>query len=172
MLVTPPKALQSFLQQPNIDGSPAWELLESGERQKPMPTSEHSELQFNLVTLIRLANKGYKAGQELRCNIDGLSIVPDIAVIKTEQYPQRGHYQAAPDWIIEIRSPDQSIAELTSKVIYCLQHGSELGWLIDPQRSRIMVWEHDDFDILTGDSVPRSLSILELSVQQILALQD
>jgi Uma2 family endonuclease len=172
MIATPPQTLQRFLQQPKIDGSPAWELLESGEQQKPMPTSEHSELQFNLVTLIRLANKGYKAGQELRCNIDGLSVVPDIAVIKTEHYPKRGHYQAAPDWIIEIRSPDQSIADLTSKIIYCLRHGSKLGWLIDPQRERITVWEQDVFDILTGDAVPRSLSILELPVQQMLALQD
>ena len=34
-------ALDAFLQQPNIEASPAWEFLQGKAQQKPMPTLFH-----------------------------------------------------------------------------------------------------------------------------------
>lgn len=44
--------LIEFLSQPNIEASPAWELINGEARQKPMPTLFHSRLQRNLVNYI------------------------------------------------------------------------------------------------------------------------
>ena len=41
-------------------------------------------------------------------------------------------FNLAPDWTIEILSPSQSYSRVTRNVIYCLNHGSEMGWIIDP----------------------------------------
>ncbi|MGB6298369.1 MAG: hypothetical protein WBF90_19585 [Rivularia sp. (in: cyanobacteria)] len=40
-------ALTEFLAQPNIEASPAWELIKGEALQKPMPTLFHSRLQRN-----------------------------------------------------------------------------------------------------------------------------
>ncbi len=37
-----------------------------------------------------------------------------------------------PDWTIEILSPEQNSNRVIGNILYCLQHGCRLGWLIDP----------------------------------------
>jgi Uma2 family endonuclease len=44
----------------------------------------------------------------------------------------------APDWLIEILSPDQSTTKLIAKIQACLAEGSELGWLIDADERLVM----------------------------------
>jgi hypothetical protein len=115
--------LKAFLQQPNIEASPAWEFIDgrfpwkaSPSQQKPMPTLFHSRLQRNLVNAINQQTDAYEAIQELRCIVPPLSPVPDIAVVALSRLPENdGPFQGAPDWLIEIRSPDQSTLELQKK---------------------------------------------------------
>lgn len=172
MISTPIKTietLEQFLQRPDIEGPPAWELLESGPQQKPMGTSEHSELQFNLVSLIRSSGT-HKAKQELRCNVGGLSPVPDILVDTLDRIPATGHFDGAPLWVIEIRSPDQSTVKLQAKILHFLRYGTELAWLVDVYRKRVTIWQGDDFDLLTGSDRVPALGILDVSVADILAM--
>lgn len=163
-------SLEQFLQLPNIEASPAWELLAEGSVQKNMPTIEHSRLQRNLVNLINAAPSSYEAIQELRCNVGNLSPVPDIVVVAEARLPEAGHLQAAPDWLIEIRSPDQSTVDLEAKILHCLKHGTVLAWLVDLQRNRVWVWQEGELDILTGAAPLPALGIVELTVQAVLAL--
>lgn len=72
--------LNNFLQQPNIETSPAWEFIYGQPQQKPMPTLFHSRLQRNLVNKINIQTQAYEAIQELRCIVTPLSPVPDITV--------------------------------------------------------------------------------------------
>ncbi|MFN7661008.1 MAG: Uma2 family endonuclease, partial [Dolichospermum sp.] len=58
--------LEAFLQQPNIESSPAWEFIQGKAQQKPMPTLFHSRLQRNLVNQINNRTQSYEAIQELR----------------------------------------------------------------------------------------------------------
>jgi Uma2 family endonuclease len=46
--------------------------------------------------------------------------------------------------LIEIRSSDQSTLDLQSKILHCLNHGTQLAWLIDLSRQQIWVWQGDD----------------------------
>ena len=76
--------LAEFLTQPNIESSPAWELIDGRAVQKPMPTLFHSRLQRNLVNYINDRTEQFEAVQELRCIVPPYSPVPDIVIINCE----------------------------------------------------------------------------------------
>jgi len=43
-----------------------------------------------------------------------------------ERLPEEdGPLDGAPDWLIEIRSPDQSTLDLQSKILHCLSNGTQ-----------------------------------------------
>jgi Uma2 family endonuclease len=165
--------LAEFLAQPNIEASPAWEFINGTARQKIMPTLYHSRLQRNLVNWINQNTDRYEAIQELRCIISPISPVPDIAVIAIDRIPQTdGAFEGAPDWVIEIRSPDQSILDLQNKILHCLTNGSQLAWLVDIQRSQIWVWQADELPIVYAgsDILPGLTGLPKINVVDIIAM--
>jgi Uma2 family endonuclease len=82
-----------------------------------MPQGKHSVIQTKLIIFINsllLESNIAIALSELRCTFGGRSIVPDIVVLKNENIPKDDDGEVAnvvataPDWTIEILSPDQS----------------------------------------------------------------
>lgn len=145
--------LEAFLKQPDIEASPAWEFIDGRSRQKPTPTLFHSRLQRNLVNAINQQTKQYEAIQELRCIVPPFSPVPDIAVIAIERVPETdGPFAGAPDWLIEIRSPDQSTVDLQKKILHFIDSGTQLAWLIDIQRQRIWVWQGQELPLIYAET--------------------
>lgn len=133
-------SLEDFLQLPNIEESPAWELLEQVATQKPMPTLSHSRLQKRLVALIDGLGSEYEAFPELRCVLSTSSVVPDVAVVRVDRLPQdNGAMQGPPDWAIEILSPDQRSLKVLAKLELCLREGATLAWLVDPEAQLVLV---------------------------------
>jgi Uma2 family endonuclease len=45
-----------------------------------------------------------------------------------------------PEFVIELRSPTDSLQALKEKMQEYLDNGAKLGWLIDPQRKRVLVY--------------------------------
>ena len=43
-----------------------------------------------------------------------------------------------PDWTIEILSPDQSQTKVVRNILHCLAHGTQTGWLIDPEEEEMV----------------------------------
>lgn len=171
--LSPIEVLEAFLNQPNIEASPAWELLEGGSQQKPMPTLFHSRLQRNLVNAINQQTDRYEAIQELRCVVPPLSPVPDIAVVAIDRLPEEdGPFQGAPDWLIEIRSPDQSTVELQKKILHFVSNGTQLAWLIDIQREQVWVWEKQDLPLIYAgsDRLPVLEGLSEFPVKSVMAM--
>ena len=165
--------LAEFLSQPNIEASPAWELINGGTIQKPMPTLFHSRLQRNLVNYINFHTQRFEAVQELRCIVPPFSPVPDISVVLRDRLPQEdGPLNGAPDWLIEILSPDQSTLNLQNKILHCLSNGTQLAWLIDITRQQIWVWQGDDLpSIYSGEDILPTLGELpELTVDAVMAM--
>jgi Uma2 family endonuclease len=164
-------ALPDFLKLPNIEESPAWELVNGQVNQKPMPTAYHSILQKRLTAAIDQTNSPYEAFPELRCILSSNSVVPDITVIHKNRIPTGNTPVAgAPDWIIEILSPDQSTTKLIDKIQICLQEGTQLGWLLDSTEQVIMVlWPDTRIALLRNrDSLPVIQNIpLDLTVEQV-----
>jgi Uma2 family endonuclease len=133
--------LEEFSQLPNLEESPAWELLDGQVLQKPMPTLHHSRLQKRLVTAIDNTNSPYEAFPELRCILSQNSVVSDIAIIYQTRIPTNNEpVQGAPNWLIEILSPDQSTTKLITKIQNCLAEGTQLGGLIDSQEAVILIF--------------------------------
>jgi Uma2 family endonuclease len=158
MVQTPSQAppqtitLASFLELPET--KPASEYAHGEITQKPMPQGEHSTLQgeflFFLKLLFRMTG-GAMAYPELRCTFGGRSIVPDIAVFLENRVPRTidgrvgNVFSIAPDWTIEILSPDQSTTDqsttkVTKNILHCLEHGAQMGWLIDPAEETVFVY--------------------------------
>ncbi|MGB2926684.1 MAG: Uma2 family endonuclease [Limnothrix sp.] len=165
-------SLRDFLAQPNIEGSPAWEFIEGIATQKPMPTLFHSRLQRNLVNAINQQTTEYEAIQELRCLVPPFSPVPDISVVKQERLDQDGALEGAPEWLIEIRSPNQSTLDLQNKILHCLGRETKLAWLIDIERERVWVWENEELPIIyAGDSLLPTLGDVQgLTVDRAIAM--
>ncbi|WP_204104036.1 MULTISPECIES: Uma2 family endonuclease [Spirulina sp. CCY15215] len=152
MLKIPTKllSLEEFLHIPET--KPANEYINGEIIQKPMPQGKHSILQRELSFALTLALKTEKIAQafpELRCTFGGRSIVPDVSVFRTERIPRDRDGQVAnlfhlhPDWTIEILSPQQSQSKVIRNILYCLDHGTEMGWLLDPAESLIFVYGID-----------------------------
>ncbi|HEY9700895.1 MAG TPA: Uma2 family endonuclease, partial [Allocoleopsis sp.] len=80
-------------------------------------------------------------------------------------------FNTYPDWIIEIFSPEESTNKVIKKILFCLNQGSQLGWLIDPEDESVMIFIPDKFpQILSNDEnlpVLESLKHWELSVNQL-----
>jgi len=139
--------LEEFLKLPET--KPASEYIEGEIIQKPMPKTKHSRLQGQFLRVINEVVEEPKiayAFPELRCTFGGRSIVPDIAVLLWEQieFDESGEplddVLIAPYWAIEILSPQQSSNRVTRKIIHCLQHNCQLGWLIDPDDRSILAF--------------------------------
>jgi Uma2 family endonuclease len=165
--------LAEFLSQSNIEASPAWELINGEVRQKPMPTLFHSRLQRNLVNYVNRHTEQFEAVQELRCIVPPYSPVPDISVIACDRLKDEdGPLQGAPNWLIEIRSPDQSTLDLQNKILHCLSNGTQLAWLIDITRQQIWVWLGDDLPLVLSaeDILPTLGELPELTVNAVMAM--
>ncbi len=142
-----PLTLEEFLTLPETE--PASEYDKGAIIQKPMPQGKHSRIQYRLCKAINDRTEPTQTAMafpELRCTFGGRSIVPDIAVFRWSRLPldEQGEiantFNAAPDWLIEILSPDQSQTQVTRKILHSLEHGCQLGWLIDPAEQTVFVY--------------------------------
>lgn len=139
--------LEDFLKLPET--KPASEYINGEIIPKPMPKGKHSRLQLRLCNSINDVAESQKiayAFPELRCSFGVRSIVPDIAVFYWARilFDADGEppndFLLCPDWTIEILSPEQSSNRVIGNILYCLQHGCRLGWLIDPHDRSILVF--------------------------------
>ena len=149
MVTTPSKTitLQEFLALPET--KPASEYIDGKIIQKPMPKGKHSTIQTELSAAVNVALKPQKTARafpELRCTFGRRSTVPDVTVFTWNRIPrvENGEiadmFTAAPDWTIEILSPAQSQTRVTKNILHCLDYGTQLGWLIDPQEQSVFVY--------------------------------
>ncbi|HAA31195.1 MAG TPA: hypothetical protein DCE56_30125 [Cyanobacteria bacterium UBA8553] len=171
-------SLAEFLELPETE--PASEYINGRIYQKPMPQTKHSMLQLELSSAINQVGKPKKlayAFPELRCTFGGRSLVPDIAVFLWQRVPldERGEPQNRieihPDWAIEILSPDQTDSRVTEKILFYLNNGTSLGWMIDPQDRMIISYQpQQQPEVKQGDDRLPVLSVLadwQLSVNEL-----
>jgi Uma2 family endonuclease len=141
-------SLTEFLQLPET--KPASEYIDAKIYQKPMPQGKHSRIQTRLSTEINQVSEPEQkalALTELRCTFGGRSLVPDISIFEwsrlvvDESGEIANKFEIYPDWIIEILSPDQFPNRVIDKIIFCINHGTKLGWFIDSNDKSVMVFQ-------------------------------
>ncbi|MBD2019160.1 Uma2 family endonuclease, partial [Leptolyngbya sp. FACHB-36] len=96
----------------------------------------------------------------------GRSIVPDVAVVAWSRIrinasgEPEDDFTDAPDWTIEILSPDQKATRVIDNILHCLRHGCKLGWMIDPDDYSVLVFMPQQEPVICrGD---RPLPVIQL----------
>lgn len=87
---------------------------------------------FDSSTLFQLPNKAKRS--------------PDAAWVKRgrwdalTQQQQDGYPPLCPDFVVELRSPSDSLEELQVKMREYMDNGARLGWLINPQARQVEIY--------------------------------
>jgi Uma2 family endonuclease len=179
MTITVSKSLtlKEFLKLPET--KPINEYINGKIIQKPMPKGRHSRLQGKLCAVINQVTEESKiayAFPELRCSFGQRSIVPDVVIFQWDHicFNKNGEieddFRLAPDWTIEILSPEQNPNKVIGNILYFLEFGSKLGWFIDPDDQSILIFLPDKLPILLREN-QRLLMLenilLELTANQV-----
>ncbi|WP_397329414.1 Uma2 family endonuclease [Nostoc sp. FACHB-190] len=137
-----------------------------------MPKGRYSRLQGKLCSAVNDITEQQKiayAFPELRCSFGDRSIVPDVAVfiwsriLLTVDGEVPDNFELAPDWTIEILSPEQKPNKVIGNILYCLKFGSRLGWFIDPDDLSILVFlPEQQPELFQGDDILPMLPEIEL----------
>ncbi|HEX2172390.1 MAG TPA: Uma2 family endonuclease [Dehalococcoidia bacterium] len=136
--------LAAFLQLPEQE--PALEYLEGEVRQKVSPKGQHSRLQTKWAEWVnRFAEPLEMAAAftELRTTFGGASAVPDVVVFRWDRLPVDADGNVVndvdepPDLVIEIVSPDQSVAALIRRCQWYVNNGVLIALLVDPSHRSV-----------------------------------
>lgn len=168
-------SLAEFLALPET--KPGSEYADGEAVQKPLPTTDHAIIQRLLSPVFSLFLRAVPiadGGPEWRCVFGPpgreRGRLPHFALVLREWLRDTrgdGPFLGAPDFAVEIMSPDDRISDVLDKVRFYLENGVRLVWLIDPATRTVLVWsswgearlltEEDTIDggeLLPGFSVP------------------
>jgi len=80
---------------------------------------------------------------------NGAMRAPDVAWVRRSRWEaltpeQRRHFPPlCPDFVLELRSPSDRLADVQAKMQEYLENGAQLGWLIDPLERKLHVYRPD-----------------------------
>lgn len=79
--------------------------------------------------------------------------VPDVSFVKAERLRRspRSFAELAPDLMVEVKFPSDSLTKLRDKIQDFLALGTEVGILINPETHQVEVYRAGDEAILLGD---------------------
>ena len=95
---------------------------------------------------------------------NGAMRMSDAAWVKREKWDRltkrqkEGFGPLCPDFVVELKSPDEHLAQLRNKLLEYVNNGVLMGWLIDPFEFRVYVYRPnhevvilDNPEIVSGD---------------------
>jgi Uma2 family endonuclease len=126
------------------------ELIEGELTTKPLAGYEHGRVTFRVVGMLSqfLAKNplgdAFAAGTGFRIGSDPDTVrASDVAFVSRERVPEvralRGFGRGAPDFAVEVISPDGSYAEVDLKVEQWLGAGTRLVWVVSPRTRKVVV---------------------------------
>src|ERR1044071_3616876 len=77
---------------------------------------------------------------------NGAKRSPDAAWIRRDRWDalteqeKEGFAPLCPDFVLELRSTDDSLSSLQDKLAEYIANGAQLGWLIDPKAKRVYIY--------------------------------
>jgi Uma2 family endonuclease len=122
---------------------PYLEYVHGKAAAKPVRDKNHMRIAglvgFHLVAYSR--EHGGFAGPEGRSEFsdrpDNRFLLPNLSYFSPDRPSGSGSRLAPPALAVEIRSHDQSLADLREKCNYYIEHGVASAWLIDPRRRTV-----------------------------------
>lgn len=111
-------------------------------------TSKHS---FSLI--VRLGIWAEKDGTGVGFESNALFVLPngakrspDMSWVKLDRWndlpeeERKSFPHIYPDFVVELRSPSDSIKEVKEKMEEYIENGAQLGWLIDPIQKKVYIY--------------------------------
>lgn len=99
---------------------------------------------------------------------NGAKRSPDLSWVKNERWEkltakeQEKFPPLCPDFVVELRSPSDSIKNLQNKMTEYTENGAALGWLIDPLEKKVYVYAPDtEIEILDNPKQVSGEPLLE-----------
>ncbi|MBA4181202.1 MAG: hypothetical protein C0506_11490 [Anaerolinea sp.] len=163
---------------------PYLELIDGEVVPKAMPTPQHGllvlEIGAQLRNYLRASREG-RAFTEVRhqSRNEERVYLPDLNVTVKDRLAReafRGPVDLAPDFAIEVLSPDDRAARVLDRVQFYLRAGVRLVWIVDPESRAVFVYrpgaapeEHRPPAVLDAKPV---LADFELSLGELFAVLD
>ncbi len=169
------------------DQNPGWRIERGGEclLEARMTSSKlHTRASADLLVQVGIWHRASGRPGAL-CDSDGTynmddgdgtirSWAPDVSWISQERYDARsakdrrggGFWNLVPDFLIEVRSPSDSLPFVQARMALWLHFGIRLGWAVDPWNRTVEAFrpgqepqllEHPDS--LTGEEVLNGLDV-------------
>jgi Uma2 family endonuclease len=100
--------------------------------------------------------------------------VADVAYLSAERFKQAGpedNIRGAPDIVVEVLSPSNTVAAIYEKEKLCLENGAKQFWVVDPDRRQVKVSTPDGRTVTyrAGQEIPLDLFASHLAVENIFA---
>ena len=103
---------------------------------------------------------------------NGAKRSPDLCWIKKERWEalskkEREKFSPiCPDFVVELRSPSDSLKRLQKKMVEYMENGAQLGWLLDPSMRKVYVYKPDaevevldDPETVSGEPLLRGFTL-------------
>jgi Uma2 family endonuclease len=103
---------------------------------------------------------------------NGAKRSPDLSWIKKERWEalsereQEKFSPICPDFVVELRSPSDSLKRLQKKMEEYVANGAQLGWLLDPSARKVYVYRPgaevevlDDPETVSGEPLLRGFTL-------------
>ena len=106
------------------------------ERNKPMPSKNHSIIQSNLIVELTIPYRDkFRLLSEVKLNMPPVDTVPDVAIYPLMEFDSlhdETKMEEMPLGAIEIISPSQGDQELIDKISRYFDFGVKSCWLVQP----------------------------------------
>jgi Uma2 family endonuclease len=129
-----------------------FERTASGELIIMPPTGSNTgNRNFDIAVELGIWNKKTKLGKGFDSSTgfklpNGKDVSPDVAWVKKERWESLTLEQKekfapiAPDFVIELRSPSDSLKTLQEKMQEYIENGVKLAWLIDRKQQKVYIY--------------------------------
>jgi Uma2 family endonuclease len=87
--------------------------------------------------------------------------IPDVSyTVGDEELVTKGSVPHMPALAVEIKSPDDALKKMREKARYYVENGTQLVWLVIPERHIVEVYTPDDEQILDENDALDGLTVL------------
>jgi len=83
-----------------------------------------------------------------------LLLSPDVSFVSAARLKQllptpEQFLQGAPDFVVEVLSPSDRMAQVSRKLQHYFDHGTRLAWLVNPKRQQVHIYTPDSIEAFT-----------------------
>ena len=144
--------LMSFAEFERLPDSPLgarYELRHGEVFQAPPPKHRHLSAQYRLQALLKAAaDDAGEVGTELpyRPLPDFEYRYADVGFVTRDRWDRispDANLQGAPELVVEVLSPSNTVAEMLDRRNVCLENGAREFWLVDIEHRSVEVWTPD-----------------------------